>query len=166
MIVFDADILSYFSKLDRLHLLVELFAAPLLVSPNVQHELQKGLQSGYKELQSALDLIQAGTLKTLTMTDAARAFMPQIGIAPDKGETDSLAYCLAHDIVFATNDRRAYRRGRELGVQCLRLPTLLRLLWTRRVLNQAGVEDLVAEMEIRLNFVVGDQDEIFANALD
>ena len=164
MIVFDADILSYFSKLNRLHLLVETFTAPLLISPNVQRELQAGSQLGYKGLQPALELIQAGTLQVLTMTDAAHALVPQVSIAPDKGDTDSLAYCLAHDIVFVTNDRRAYRLGCKLGIQCFRLPTLLRLLWTRGPLHQADVRDLITEIEARLHFVVSNQERIFADA--
>ena len=166
MIVFDADILSYFSKLNRLQLLIDLFTVPLLVSPNVQRELEKGIELDYKGLEPVLDLIQTGTLEVLTMTDAVQALVPQMGTSPDKGETDSLAYCLAFNAVFATNDRRAYRHGRRLGVQCLRLSSLLRLLWTRELLDQEDVQGLIAEMEARLNFVVGAQEEIFADESD
>lgn len=161
MIVLDTDILSYFSKLNRLQLLTDLFATPLLVSPNTRRELEEGFQLGYRGLQPALDLIQTGSLEVLTMTEAARALVSRMRTAPGKGETDSLAYCLAHHAVFVTNDRRTYRQGRKLGIQCLRLPTLLRLLWTHGVLDRVGVQELVAEIETRLNFAVGDQEAIF-----
>lgn len=144
----------------------DLFATPLLVSRNVECELQKGLCSGHTELQPALDAIQAGTFEVLAMTEPARALVSRIGTPPDKGETDSLAYCLAHDAVFITNDRRAYRRGRELGIQCFRLSSLLRLLWTRGPLTPAEVRSLISEMESRLDFAVGQEEEIFADAPD
>ncbi len=166
MILFDTDILSYFSKLNRLHLLTDLFAGPLLVSPNVKQELQAGIQAGYSELKPALDAIRTGSLDVLTMPKSAQDAISSIGTPLEKGETDSLAYCLAHDGIFATNDRRAYRRGQNLGVQCLRLPSLLRLLWVHGIMPPAEVHALISEMEIRLGFTVDQQQEIFAGATD
>jgi len=166
VVVLDTDIVSYFSRLNRLRVLLDLFAAPVFVSPNVQRELQEGFQLGYEGLRPALSLIQAGTIKVLTITDAERALIPQVGLAPEKGETDSLAYCMTHGAVFVTNDKRAYHRAHRLGVQCFRLPALLRSLWMRGVLDQAGVRALIAEIETRLGIALLDQDEIFADVSD
>jgi predicted nucleic acid-binding protein len=161
LILFDADILSYFSKLKRLHLLTDLFAGPLLISPNVQRELHEGVQSGHSELKPALDAIRTGDIELLAMSELAQALLPKVGTPLDKGETDSLAYCLAHDAVFVTNDRRAYRRGQRLSVKCLRLPSLLRLLWTHGDLATAEVRSLISMMESRLGFAVDQKEEIF-----
>lgn len=165
MILFDTDILSYFSRLNRFHLLI-LFAGPLSVSPNVQRELHEGIQSGYSELKPALDAIQAGDLEVLKMSESAQALLSKVGTPFEKGETDSLAYCLAHGAIFITNDRRAYRRGQRLGAQCLRLPSLLRLLWKHGTLTPAEVRALISEIESRLNFAVGEKKEIFVGAFD
>lgn len=166
MILFDTDILSYFSKLNRFHLLTEMFAGPLLVSPNVKRELHAGIHSGYSELKPALDAIGTGSLEVLTMSKPAQDAISRIGTPPEKGETDSLAYCLSHDGIFFTNDRRAYRRGQELGVQCFRLPSLLRILWTHRLMAPAEVRSLISEMERCLDFTVGGLEEIFAGEVD
>ena len=160
MIVFDADILSYFAKLNRLHLLVDLFAPPLLVSPNTYRELQKGVSLGYQGLQPILQSIQDGVFEILTTTEEASARLQEVGLAVDKGEADSLAYCLAHSVPFVTNDRRAYRRGTSLGVQCISLAVLLRLFWKRGLLSRAEVQEVIVEMENRLEFVIGDRDAI------
>ena len=161
MIVFDADILSYFAKLNRLHLLADLFAPPLLVSPNTYRELQKGVNLGYKELQPVLQGVRDGTFEMLVVTEKESASIQHLGLAMDKGEADSLAYCLAHNVPFVSNDRRACRRGQSMGVQCLSLSVLLRLFWQRGLLSQAEVKQLIAEMEDQLGFVVGDRDAIF-----
>ena len=162
MIVLDADIVSYFSRLGRLRLLLDLFVVPVAVSPNVQHELEQGLQAGYQGLEAALALIQSGAIKTLAMTDAAYAWLRRLGLPPDKGEADSLAYCLAHDAIFVTNDKRAHRRGSHLGARCMSLSSLLRLAWKRGILDPAEVRTLISEMETRLGIVVSDRDEILA----
>ena len=161
MIVLDANILSYFARLNRLHLLTELFSAPL-VSPNTQRELQEGIQQGYVELQAALQWIRSGACQVLTMTAEAQANLPLVGLPPDKGETDSLAYCLTYDIPFMTNDGRAWRRGRRLGVQCVSLSELLRLFWKRDLLSQEEVREIIVAMEDGLGFIIGDQEAIFS----
>jgi len=161
LIVFDTDILSYFARVGRLQLLIDLFGAPLRLSPNVHRELQAGFVAGHRNLLPALEGLQTNILAVLKLVDVERARMPQVGIPLDKGETDSLAYCLVHDAMFVTNDKRAFERGKRLGVICVRLPAVLRLLWMRGLLSQDGVRALVAEMESTLNMMVGDQDEIF-----
>lgn len=162
----DTNILSVFAKLDRLGLLLQSLDVPLAVSPNVHRELRDGLALGYEDLRPALELIDAGQLQVVPIGDAEQRFLTRIPFQPEKGEADSLAWCLAHGGTFVTNDKRAARRASALGVHVVRQRDVLRALWVKGVLSVKQVRALIGEMETRLGIVLPDQDEIFADAPD
>lgn len=163
----DTNILSVFAKLGRLELLFQILDAPLAVSPNVHSELQDGMSLGYKDLKPALELIETGRLQVILIGDVEQEeFLARVPFQPEKGEADSLAWCLAHKGTFVTNDRRAARRASDLGVLVVRQRDVLRDLWMKGVLSVKQVYALIGEMETRLGIVLPDQDEIFADAPD
>lgn len=162
----DTNVLSVFAKLDRLELLFQVLDAPLAVSPNVRHELQDDLALGYESLRPAFELIETGQLQVVSIEDAEQKFLAQVPFQPEKGEADSLAWCLAHAGTFVTNDKRAARRASDLGVPVVRQRDVLRRLWVKGILSVKQVYALLAEMETRLGVVLPDRDEIFADAPD
>ncbi|HEY68399.1 MAG TPA: hypothetical protein G4N97_09040 [Thermoflexia bacterium] len=162
----DTNILSVFARLDRLELLFQVLDAPLAVSPNVRREVRDGLALGYESLRPAVELIESGQLQVVSIGDAEREFLARIPFRPEKGEADSLAWCLANAGTFVTNDKRAARRASDLGVHIVRQRDILRRLWVRGVLSVGQVRALLAEMEARLGIVLPDWDEIFADAPD
>ncbi len=162
----DTNILSVFAKLGRLELLFQILDTPLAVSPNVYRELQNGMSLGYKDLQSALELIETGRLQVILIGDMEQEFLARVPFQPDKGEADSLAWCLAHGGTFVTNDRRAARRASDLGVHIARQRDVLRNLWVEGVLPVEQVYALIDEMETRLGIILPDRDEIFADVPD
>ena len=107
MILLDTNILSILAKVDRLGLLFSVLGRDLAVSPNVQRELEEGILAGHQVLQPALDIIQQERIRVVVLAEAERQRFPRIPFGPEKGEADSLAYCLEHEAIFLTNDERA-----------------------------------------------------------
>ncbi len=166
MILLDNNILSILSKVNRLDLLFSVLGGDLAISPNVQRELEAGIQAGHQVLQPALDLIQQGRITIVKLTSKERQWLSQIPFEPETGEMDSLAYCLEHGTAFLTNDERAYRRGKVLGTNCVLLRAFLRSIWEDGIASQREVRRLIADLEDRAGMVVKYQEEIFANATD
>lgn len=160
MILIDSNILSTFAKVGRLALLFQVTAKVLYISPNVHEELQQGLQAGHTVLQAVFDLIASGKLQVVSLTEEDQQRMTQIPFTSAKGEADSLAYCLGHRAIFVTNDQRAYRRGRQLGVTCISLATLLRSLWASGALTKEEVRELIDEIERVEGTIIKDRQEI------
>ena len=160
MILIDNNILSTFAKIGRLALLFQVTAEVLYISPNVYNELQQGLQVGHTVLQAVFDLIASGKLQVVSLTEEDHQRMAQIPFTSAKGEADSLAYCLGHQAIFVTNDQRAYKRGIQLGVTCIRLATLLRSLWVTGVLTKEKVRELIDEIERAEGTIIKDRQEI------
>ncbi|MBC8448483.1 MAG: hypothetical protein H8D78_12115 [Chloroflexi bacterium] len=162
----DTNILSVFAKLDRLRLLFRVLDAPLSVSPNVYRELQEGLALGYADLRPALELIESGQWTVVPIGDAEQVSLAQGPFQPEKGEADSLAWCLTHSGTFVTSDKRAARRASDLGVHVMGQRDILRDLWVKGILSVHEVRALIGEMETRLDIVLPDQEEIFADVPD
>lgn len=160
MILVDNNILSTFAKVGRLALLFKVTAEVLYISPNVRDELQQGLQAGHTVLQAVFDLVASGKLRVVSLTEEDQQRTAQIPFTSAKGEADSLAYCLGHQAIFVTNDQRAYKRGIQLGVACIRLATLLRSLWVSGVLTKEEVRELIDEIERAEGTIIKDRREI------
>jgi predicted nucleic acid-binding protein len=164
MILLDNNILSILSKVNRLDLLFSVLGNDLAVSPNVQRELEAGIQAGHQVLQPALDLMQQGRITIVKLTSKEHQWFPRIPFGPETGEADSLAYCLEHRTLFLTNDERAYRRGKALGANCVLLRAFLRSMWEDGIASQSEVRRLIVDLEDRASMIVKYQEEIFANA--
>lgn len=163
MILVDNNILSTFAKVGRLALLFQITEEVLYISPNVYNELQRGLQAGHTALQAVFDLVASGRLRVVSLTEEDQQWMAQIPFTSAKGEADSLAYCLGHQAIFVTNDQRAYKRGMQLGVTCIRLATLLRSLWVFEVLTREEVRELIDEIEEAEGTIIRDRQEILCD---
>ena len=166
MILLDTNILSILAKVDRLGLLFSVLGRDLAVSPNVQRELEEGILAGHQVLQPALDIIQQKRIRVVVLAEAERQRFPRIPFGPEKGEADSLAYCLEHGAIFLTNDERAYRRGRAIGVNCLLFKAFLRSMWEDGFASRDEVRRLIADLETKAGMVVKYRDEVFADAPD
>lgn len=166
MILLDSNILSILAKVDRLDLLFSVLGGNLVVSPNVQRELEAGIRAGYQVLQPVLDIIQQERIKVVVLAEAERRWFPRIPFEPEKGETDSLAYCLEQGATFLTNDERAYRRGKALGASCVLFKAFLRSMWEDGIASRDEVRRLITGLEAKAGMVVKYQNEIFADASD
>jgi predicted nucleic acid-binding protein len=162
----DTNILSVFAKLGRLELLFQVLDTPLAVSPNVRRELESGLALGYENLRPALELLETGQLRPISLGATEQGVLARVPFPPDKGEADSLAWCMAHMGTFVTNDERAARRASDLGVPVIRQRDILRALWVKGLLSIEQVRALIVEMETRVGIILPDQDGIFADPSD
>ncbi|MEE8390030.1 MAG: type II toxin-antitoxin system VapC family toxin [Anaerolineae bacterium] len=166
MILLDSSVLSILAKVDRLDLLFVVLGDDLAVSPNVQRELEKGIRAGYQVLQPALDTIRQGQVTVVAITEVERRQFSRIPFRAEKGEADSLAYCLEHGAIFLTNDERAYRRGKALGINCVLFKAFLRSIWEDGGASRQEVRQLITDLETKAGMVIKYQDEIFADAPD
>jgi len=166
MVLLDNNIISILAKVRRLDLLAQVLGDDLAVSPNVQRELEAGIRAGYQVLQPALDMIQEEQIKVVSLDETERRWLSQLPFEPQKGETDSLAYCLEHGALFLTNDERAYRKGKALGVKCVLLKAFLRSMWKNGIASPGQVRQLIANLEDQAEMVIKYQDEIFTDASD
>lgn len=163
MILVDTNVVTTFAKVGKLPLLFAATANTLYISPNVYRELQEGVVKGYAVLQAVLDLLAVGQIQVITLTEADQSTAAQLPLAAAKGEVDSLAYCLNHEALFLTNDRRAGNLGSSLGVTCLTLATILRRLWRSGKLSKTQVTALIREIEQAEGTVLREREAILQN---
>ena len=166
MVLLDTNVLSILVKAYRLDLLFSIFGDDLAVSPNVRRELEAGIQAGHRVLQPVVDLIRQKRIKIVAPTKTEQQRFPDLSFEPEKGETDSLLYCLEHNVLFLTNDERACRKGKALRAKCALLKSFLRSLWESGLLSKDEVRHLIAELEEKAEMVVKYQTEIFEDATD
>lgn len=62
------------------------------------------------------------------------------------GEREGIVLCQARKCLFLTNDRRAIRFCETQAIQVVDLVVLLRSLWTRQIVTQDEVKEMVAAM--------------------
>src|SRR5439155_12214901 len=163
MILLDTNILSTFAKIDRVDLLFSIFNRTTLeLSGNVEAELRQGVQSGYSNLQPALNLIDFPetnmTLKVIQAGISEQSLYSQIPFYPNsknrhlKGEVDTVALAWAHGATIVCNERKVYNFCRNNSykiIPCICLEDLLRSLWKLGIMTQIEVATLITEIQTK-----------------
>jgi predicted nucleic acid-binding protein len=147
--VVDNTVLSNFCRIGRMDLLSALFDK-VYVTYEVREEVLRGLEEGYSFLEQAAKEIKAGSVVWLELTgfessaeeEAFRKFTETLGY----GEASCLALAQARGWLILTDDLRARRLARRLGVDVTGTLGILALLVEKGILDLADSDHLVQKM--------------------
>lgn len=163
MILADTNIVSTFSRVDALDLVVRLFRPERIhLASATFTELRRAVEAGCSFLEPVLAAAEAGNEILITSATpeeviVARSLPSSLGL----GEAESIAVCLSRPGTrLLTNDKRARNYCRERGVRCLDLAAILRAIWIRNVATRNEVADLIRTMEMTEGLVIKNKQEI------
>jgi predicted nucleic acid-binding protein len=120
-LVLDTTVLSNFAMIGQVSLLEHLYRQHACTALMVADEIQRGLASGYAQLQTVLDILSplqpAGWLPVLSLESAVeQALYMELIVSLDPGEAGCLALAIARKLTLASDDLAARRQAAQRGV--------------------------------------------------
>ena len=162
MVFFDTDILSIFSKIQRLPLLFAVFDQDVLsIAAAVENEIKLGVSKDFPFANALMELRWQGWILTYQPTIVDKEFMVSLPDTLDMGERESMAICKRLDALFASNERRVMHHCKEIGIRCTNLSEILRALWELEILSLSDVREVVTEIEVKDSLKFRSTDTIF-----
>lgn len=148
MIVSDTNILGSFAAARAISLLLKTLRVDVIyVSPGVHDELAAGQAAGVEHLGVIENLVSAGSLRLIDLTDEDRTHMASLPPSFKRGEREAVAIAMRTSATLLSNEKRVVNFCLRQGVKCLDLVTLLRYVWLRGVATRAEVRTLIRQME-------------------
>ncbi|MDE0636109.1 MAG: hypothetical protein OXI43_09720 [Candidatus Poribacteria bacterium] len=150
MVFIDTDILSIFSKIQRLPLLFAVFEQDVLnIAAAVENEIKVGVAKGFPFANTIMELQTQGRIQTYYPITEDENFMVSLPDTLDKGERESMAICKRLIALLASNERRVMHHCQANGIHCTNLNEILRALWELRILPMSDVRMVVTEIEVK-----------------
>jgi len=148
LIVSDTNILSSLAAGEALHLLFRLFSDKTIhIPPAVQHELSTGLARGRLHLEAVLQAIGNGKLQILHLANKEQTLVKGLPTKLNAGEREAIALSKNRKGRLLSNDRQAVRYCRQNNINVIDLPLVLHLLWTRKIVSQAQIKEVLEKMK-------------------
>jgi predicted nucleic acid-binding protein len=149
--IFDTTVLSNLAAVERLDLLERRYHESALTTVEVADELRKGLQAGYRYLESALQQIQTvspcGWLGIAVPQSAAELQLRgEFDLLLDPGEASCLALAISRRLVLVTDDLAARQLAHERRVPLTGTVGILLALVRDGSLPLAEANAILAEM--------------------
>lgn len=146
MILVDTDVLSAFAKIGATELLRVLFDEDSLsLTPSVWQEI--ALSQGYSYFNLLIDELNQQKIVLLALTEAESRLAGQLSLTLGAGERESLAVAQSRSGILLANEKRVMHYANQLGVECYRIPTILRALWQKQIITKSEVEALIEAIE-------------------
>ena len=166
MILGDTDILSAFAKIDRLETLFKLLKiAELDIASGVFYEIEESFRQGRKYALKIFEMLAADRIRIVYLTSDEKIFCESLPISLGRGERESISIARERGAILLANESRVAHWCKQYKVLCVRLPAILRGLWTEGVLTKAEVQVLVTELQAkdRMQFKEATLTAIFAD---
>lgn len=146
--IFDTNVLSKFAKVNRLDLLRQIITAAragveLYITPAIQHELEAGVENEVDYLAAVLQLVDAGHLQVIHLTDADQLFINSLPAKLAAGEAEAIALCYRLNLALISHDRKAINYCNRVGIACIRLTSLLDRLKTAGLLTETEIAEML-----------------------
>lgn len=152
LVISDTNILSSFAAGNALPLLFRLFPnTTVLIPPAVHQELQTGLTYGKRYLAEVLQLLAAGKLQIISLSNDEKQIAATLPAKLGLGEREAIAAAQSRHGRLLSNDKQAIQYCKQHQINALDLPVLLRLLWKRKLISQTEVRALIDEMKVGEN---------------
>lgn len=150
MVFIDTDILSIFSKIQRLPLLFAVFDQDVLnIAAAVENEIKVGVSKGFPFANAIIELQTQRQIQTYHPITEDENFMVSLPDTLDAGERESMAICKRLTALFASNERRVIHHCQANGIHCTNLNEILRALWELKILPVSDVRMMVTEIEMK-----------------
>lgn len=166
MIFADTDILSALAKVGRLPLLFSLFrVARFQIVPGVFKEIAHSVALGRSYATDILSLISTARIEVLTLTQEETVFCDTLPLSLGVGERESIAIARERKGTLLSNESRVAHYCRQYQIPCLRLPDILRALWTEGITSKAEVHLIVTDLKSKdkMQFKQSTLAEIFSD---
>jgi predicted nucleic acid-binding protein len=150
MILVDTDILSALAKVDGLPLLFPLFKrSSFSITPGVLAELTHSLATGRLYAETVFADIGDGRLQVMALTLAEATLRDILPDTLGAGERESMAVAKEREGTVISNESRVAHYCRQLNVPCIRLPDILRALWTEGVASRQDVQMMIEALQVK-----------------
>jgi predicted nucleic acid-binding protein len=148
IIISDTDVLSAFIKIEHFDMLLSLFnIETIYITPAVLHELN---QSPATLLPLAVqNLITFNRLQVVSLSEGEVGFSDSLPNSLGSGERQTMAYARFHDATVISNESRVAHWCAQFNVNCIRLPSILRLLWQTQLLTIDEVKGVIQLLQER-----------------
>lgn len=158
MIIFDTDIISSFAKLNKLDLLLTL-SPKIYITPMIKEELLVPLQNNY---DFPLDVFKKS--ETLIPDSKEMSLFEELRQTSGRGESEAIAIAKQRNLIFITNDKKAYQIAENLGIAVLNLQSLMRTLYLRHTISKEEIIRFFDDLKIEDRFKMSDDylDSIFS----
>jgi hypothetical protein len=159
-VLLDTDLASAFAKVERMDLLVQLFAGiDLCIAFEVRKELLVPLWHGYHFPETVFATCETIYPNPEEMVTVQQRLVEVKGLG--RGELETITICQMRGWFYAAIDQRALAYARSLGITTFALRVILRLLWTQRILRQDEVWALIQQLWEKDKLVIVHPEEIF-----
>ncbi len=147
IVISDTNILSSFAAGNALTLLFRLFSRSDVTIPSaVLEEMQVAVARGRVYLQPVIDAIAAQKITILVLEPDELVLLSTLSHRLHAGERQAIVLAQHRQGLLLSNDQRAIRYCLQQGIRSLELVDILRLLWTREILSQPEVHELIDKM--------------------
>ena len=148
MIFADTDILSALAKVGRLHLLFSLFrVARLQIVPGVFKEIAHGVALGRSYATEILSLISTAQFEVISLTREETLSCETLPSSLGVGERESIAIARERKGTLLSNESRVAHYCRQYQIPCIRLPDILRALWTEGITSKEEVRTIIVDLQ-------------------
>jgi len=148
LIISDTNILSSLAAGEALLLLFRLFPDKSIhIPPSVHQELSTGLARGQLYLQEVVQAIGSGKLQILHLAKKEQTSANALPTKLNAGEREAIALSKNRQGRLLSNDKQAVRYCQQNKIKVIDLPLLLRLLWTRKIVSQARIKEILEKMK-------------------
>lgn len=162
MVFLDIDILTIFSKIQRLPLLFVVFdQEELNIAAAVETEIFVGVSEGLTFADAIMELQTQGHIFSYHPTTVDEEYMISLPDTLGRGECESMAICKRLNALFASNERRVMHYCQENEIRCTNLEEILRALWELEILTVSDVREVVDEIEMKGSLKFQSTDTIF-----
>lgn len=154
------------AKIERLPLLFALLqTTELHVTPGVFGELAYSFNLGRQYANEVFALLATGQIQIVYPTPDEATLQNSLPATLGTGERESIAVAKERGGTVLSNESRVAHYCRQYGIQCLRLPDMLRALWIEGIVAKEGVQDIIHDLQEkdRMHFTPSTLEAIFAD---
>lgn len=164
MILLDTNIISTFSKIEKLNLLYDVFNTDTFyISPNVYDEIMMAKNKGYTFVNNVIDLLHKKKLLQIPLTTNEKVKINQIPLSLSKGERDSIVICQERKGIIVTNERKVVNYCKKHQIIYFDLGDILKALFLFLNFSRSKLNNLMKEIEEKDNIIISDKNAIFSN---
>lgn len=160
-IIIDTDILSTFSKINKLSLLKWLFPeSKFYISSKNKFELLEAKKLGYKFITRALKFRPI----RLTLNKNEEIEFQKLKLTKpslSSADIESLVLAKFRNFLLLSNDINVRKESTKQNIAYFNLPMVLREFWKQKILTKEDVNKLIAQIEKEDNIVIVDKEIIF-----
>lgn len=160
MVIFDADIISMFTKAGVIDVLMKTLSKfRLCITPRIKDEISMPLHFGYSYPQIIFDKVELifPTEEESSLYETYQKTNQSLG----KGELEAISLAKLRKCMFATNDRKALEFAVTEGITVINVHTILKAMLKKKIVNVSAMQALIERIEETDNTRILKKNDIF-----